>query len=324
MLVEHLRRLLTRADSAEEQPLVLHFCYFWSTTWIQPGLQHGTPAAILEHEVNLRMKSCEIYWDSSDTETIEAAHQHCLFSDFLDLFILGKKWIYSDSERSTLTDRAWAIVGWVQPDFFYMRKNKLQYCLNHSEFCQHLQLMNIGNNDFWSKRREGKSSGCLWEKFLCSQKEVPERNRWAHEGWLELHSGILWLEGSHLGTQQRWWGCWIWRQKEPGSLKKVLSLWINQLWSYHFSFLCKILCLINSEMHIWSHCDISEVSIHPTIRSALTRCQPGSGRALHWTRVLAAHVHILVTFLLSWLDSRNPMMFQSINHIRTLWVLTDI
>lgn len=133
--------------------------------------------------------------------------------------------MYSDSERSTLTDRAWAIVGWVQPDFFYMRKNKLQYCLNHSEFCQHLQLMNIGNNDFWLKRREGKSSGCLWEKFLCSQKEVPERNSWAHEGWLELHSGILWLEGSHLGTQQRWWGCWIWRWKE-GPWRRC---WVSEL-----------------------------------------------------------------------------------------------
>ena len=109
--MEHLRRLLTRADSAEEQPLALHFCYFWSTTWIQHGLQRGTPAAILEHEVNLRMKSCEIYWASSDTESLEPAHQHHPFSDFIYLFILGEKWIYS--ERSTLTDRAWAVVvGW--------------------------------------------------------------------------------------------------------------------------------------------------------------------------------------------------------------------
>lgn len=228
------------------------------------------------------MKSCEIYWASSDTETLEPAHQHHPFSDFFNLFILGEKWIYS--ERSTLTDRAWAVVvgWWVRPDFFYMRKNKLQYCLNHSEFCQHLQLMNIGNNDFWSKRWEGKPSGRLWEKFLFSQKEVPERNSWAHEGWLELHSGILWLEGNHLGTQQRWWwwGCWIWRWKEAGSLKKVLSLWIKQFWSYHFSFLCKVLCLINSETHIRSHCSVSEISMHPTMSSALTRCQPRSRCAL--------------------------------------------
>ena len=29
-------------------------------------------------------------------------------------------------------------------------------------------------------------------------------------------------------------------------------------------------------MHIWSHCNISEISIHPTISSALTYCQPDS------------------------------------------------
>lgn len=57
MLLEHLRRLLKVADSAEEQPLALLFLLLLV---YNVDLMAGIPAAILEHEVHLRMKSHEI------------------------------------------------------------------------------------------------------------------------------------------------------------------------------------------------------------------------------------------------------------------------
>lgn len=96
--MRHLRRLLKGAHSTEEEPFAFLFLLFLV---YKTNLMVGILAAILEHEVNLRMKSHEMggVWVPDDTKTMEPPHQHCLSSDF-----------------------------------FYMRKNKLQSCLNHSEF----------------------------------------------------------------------------------------------------------------------------------------------------------------------------------------------
>lgn len=57
MFCGNLRRLPKGADAAEEQPFVL---LLLPLLFYNMDLMTGTPAALLKHEANLSMKSCEM------------------------------------------------------------------------------------------------------------------------------------------------------------------------------------------------------------------------------------------------------------------------
>lgn len=106
----HLQRLLRGADSAEEQPSALPLLLL---LLYNMNLLAGTPATILKHVVSLRIKSHEMGgpWPLMTLEAMEIAHQHLL-----------------------------------SLNLFYMRKNKLQSCLNHSLLTL---VSEIRGNSFW-------------------------------------------------------------------------------------------------------------------------------------------------------------------------------
>lgn len=180
-----------------------------------------TLAATLEHEGNLRMKSHE----------------------------MGGTWLLDDTETALLSH------------FFPPRKHTFQSCLNHSEFCSHIQLnlilANTESNNFWSTG--GKLLNVSGKDFLAFKRD--------HVGWLNcIGHFVAWGEPPR-GTADVLRG---WDSKTGGTWKKVSSLWINPLWGYHFSF---------SKVHSWSHLDSSEITLHLISSSIVVCCQSPSSCA---------------------------------------------